>query len=218
MSYNSLGATSSTENDHGRDGDADLVSRARNGEQEAWTTIVRRYQTLVNSVVRRHRFTGDDADDLSQQVWTQLIENIDRLRTPEALPGWIATTAARACLAEVKRRRRTVNVDPTTWETVTRTAPSAGFWGEPGEVDDDLLRQERRRVVRESLSALTADQKQFLTLLMADPPVPYRQISHELGMPLGSIGPTRARLLKKLGGTAPVRLLEGSAAYAPVAA
>ena len=78
-------------------------------------------------------------------------------------------------------------------------------WNDGAGVDDDLLRAEQRRAVRQGLRELTAAQQQLLLLLVADPPVPYAEISQRLGLAMGSIGPTRARLLKKLEKTVAVR-------------
>ncbi len=190
--------------------DAELVRGARDGEASAWDGIVQRYQPLVDGIARRHRLDREDGADVSQQVWVRLVENVDRLRTPEALPGWIATTATRACLAVLKQRQRIRSIDPTDPWAMDREIASAqrGTGPDQPEVDDELLRAERQQAIREGLSGLSASQQQLLMLLVADPPLPYTQISDRTGMPVGSIGPTRARLLKKLGQRVAVQLTE----------
>ena len=69
-----------------------LVHAAREGRQDAWDAIVDRFLPLVGAIIRRHRLSEADGDDVSQTVWLRLVEHLDALREPEALPGWIRTT------------------------------------------------------------------------------------------------------------------------------
>ncbi len=80
----------------------DLVTRARNGDQQAWDALVERYAPLIWSICRRHRLAGADADDVGQGVWLQLAEQLDRVRDPAALPGWLATTTRRLATARTR--------------------------------------------------------------------------------------------------------------------
>jgi RNA polymerase sigma factor (sigma-70 family) len=201
--------------------DSDLVQSARSGDDVAWTQLVERFQPLVTKIARRHRLDAADADDVRQLVWTRLVEHIDDLRDPRALAGWISTTASRACLEVIRQRKRSVSVDPTEPAAFDKNEPAVGWRLSPSrepEVDDRLVRIERRRALRESLAALTDRQQQLLLLLVADPPVPYGQISQQMGMPVGSIGPTRARLLKRLGECVAIRRLDDRYADAELAA
>jgi len=75
----------------------DLVTRARNGDRQAWDALVERYAPLIWSICRRHRVDGADADDVGQSVWLQLVDQLDKVRDPAALPGWLATTTRREC-------------------------------------------------------------------------------------------------------------------------
>jgi RNA polymerase sigma factor (sigma-70 family) len=75
----------------------DLMTRAGNGDKQAWDTLVERYAPLIWSICRRHQL-GADAEDISQSVWTQLLDHLDKIRNPAALPGWLATTTRRECL------------------------------------------------------------------------------------------------------------------------
>jgi RNA polymerase sigma factor (sigma-70 family) len=139
----------------------------------------------------------------------QLLGHIDKLRDPSALPGWIATTTKHRCYEILRNHRRSINVDPLVIcrselvDTATRWTNSEGHFA----VDDELLREEQRSVVRQALAELTEDQQQLLLLLVADPPVPYCEISRRMKLPIGSIGPTRARLLRKLQKSIGVRRL-----------
>ena len=75
----------------------DLVTRAGNGDKQAWDTLVERYAPLIWSICRRHRLSSADADDVGQRVWLQFVSQLERIRDPAALPGWLATTTQREC-------------------------------------------------------------------------------------------------------------------------
>src|SRR3954469_15458599 len=89
-----------------------LVESARAGDAAAWDALVDRYLPLVTAVIRRLRLSASDADDVNQTVWLRLVENLDGLREPQALPGWLATTARNEGLRLIKRRGRDLPVDP----------------------------------------------------------------------------------------------------------
>ena len=144
----------------------DLVTRARDGDQQAWDALVERYAPLIWSICRRYRLGGPDAEDVAQSVWLQLVNHLDKIRDPAALPGWLATTTRRAC------------------GRVVRGPRACGY------VPDAAL--------REAFGDLPAFCQQLITLLIADPAVPYAEISAGLGIPIGSIGPYRSRCLDKL--------------------
>ena len=74
-----------------------LVTRARNGERQAWDALVERYAPLIWSICRRYRLEAADAEDAAQNVWLKLVDHLDKLRDPAALPGWLATTTRREC-------------------------------------------------------------------------------------------------------------------------
>lgn len=189
--------------------DAELLGAARNGDEGAWEQIITRYQPLVDTISRRHRLAPYDANDVSQYVWMQLLAHIDRLREPQALRGWISATARHRCYEILRTHKRSVSVDPLVicrFELVDTTARRTNSESRFA-VDDDLLRAEQRRAIRQGLAELTETQQKLLLLLVADPPVPYCEISRRMNVPIGSIGPTRARLLKKLQNSVAVRLL-----------
>jgi RNA polymerase sigma factor (sigma-70 family) len=189
--------------------DTELVESARKSSQEAWEQLIGRYQALINAISRRHRLAPSDAQDVSQYVWMQLLGHLNKLREPSALPGWIAATTRHRCYEILRSQKRSVSVDPLIIcrselvDTAARGTNSEGY----SAVDDELLRAEQRSAVRQGLAELTEDQQQLLLLLVADPPVPYCEISRRMKLPIGSIGPTRARLLRKLQKSIGVRLL-----------
>jgi RNA polymerase sigma factor (sigma-70 family) len=169
----------------------DLVTRVRDGDQQAWDALVERYAPLIWPICRRHRLGGADAEDAAQAVWLRLVEQLDKIRDPAAITGWLATTTRRECCRVLRAARR----PQAPW-------PARDAEAIPDEhaltADHDLLAAERHQALRDALAQLTPRDKQLITILTADPPVPYAQISARLGIPVGSIGPTRARCLDKL--------------------
>ncbi len=174
-----------------------LVPAAREGDQGAWNAIVDRFLPLVGAIIRRHRLSEADGDDVSQTLWLRLVEHLDALREPDALPGWIRTTTRNECLRVIAARGRVRPVDP---------QDGVGLDAVAGDVaGDDLVAAERRQALREALAELPAARRELLLLLMADPPLAYEVISERLGIPIGSIGPTRARAFEQLRRTRALR-------------
>jgi RNA polymerase sigma factor (sigma-70 family) len=190
----------------GTDGQPDLatlVEAARHGEPCAWRALVQRFAPLVRAIARRYRLGEHDAEDVAQVIWLRLVEHLHRLREPLALPGWIATTAHHESLRLARGRERTLPVDPL-------DDSAQAFLGHEADVDAHLLQAEQIEAVREGLADLPAALRDLLLMLAADPPISYREISARLGMPIGSIGPTRARTLARLEATPSVSRYLGS--------
>ena len=182
---------------------ADMVIAARGGDLAAWNVLIRRWTPLVRSITFRYRLSRSDAEDVRQMVWLRLFENLMRLRDPRALPGWIRTTTNYEALRVMALARRAEPMDPS---VLVRLYPQCGVVPDEAEVDRDLLRLERDRAVQEGLAELAAEHRQLLILLHSEPKVSYQEISSALGMPPGSIGPTRARCLEKLRRTNAVQI------------
>lgn len=163
-----------------------LVAAALDGDAASWHRLVERYTPVALSVVRRFRLQGSDADDVVQIVWLRLVEKLGAIREPEALPGWIVTTTRRECLHVLRARR---NVSPT---DLNDYAPADGT---ERALDSDLLEAERHEALLAALAELPDRQRNLLLLLLEDPPLSYEEVSVRLDMPVGSIGPTRARAL-----------------------
>jgi RNA polymerase sigma factor (sigma-70 family) len=169
----------------------DLVTRARTGDKQAWDALVERYNPLVWAICRRYRLSAADAQDAGQSAWLHLVEQLGNLRDPAALPGWLATTTRRECARVLRAAHH-----PQAPALVPDAGNSVDEQAETPE--QELLAAERRATLREALTCLPPRGQQLLTLLTRDPPVPYAQISATLGIPVGSIGPTRRRYLDKL--------------------
>jgi RNA polymerase sigma factor (sigma-70 family) len=120
----------------------------------------------------------------------RLIEYIDRIEQPDRVGSWLAATARNECLRHVAARKKILLVHE------DEEFDGADHHG--AEVDEALLAAERAQVVRNAMAHLPSQWQQLLELLMVDPPISYAEISDQLGVPVGSIGPTRGRCLAKL--------------------
>jgi RNA polymerase sigma factor (sigma-70 family) len=168
-----------------------LVIRARNGDKHAWDELVERYAPLIWSICRRYRLRQMDADDVEQNVWLQLVDHLAAIRDPAALPGWLITTTRRECFRVLSTARQ--HQASGQWPDLDNVPDTA-----TGMVESELLRAERSAALREALMQLPVVSRRLIAMLIQDPPVPYTEISAELGIPVGSIGPYRARCLEKL--------------------
>ena len=170
---------------------ADLVARAKDGDDRAWAALVARYAPLVMSVCRRHRLDEADTLDVAQGVWLALLEHLDSIREPAALPGWIATTTRRECLHLLtgkSGRQRAELVGEVDGATIDLT----------DQLDDLVVQAQRHAALLEALADLPPQHQQLVVLLIHDPPLAYAEIGRRLDMAVGSIGPTRQRCLEKI--------------------
>ena len=168
-----------------------LVTRARDGDKQAWDAIVDRYAPLIWSICRRYRLDRANADDVGQSVWLRLVDQLALIREPAALPGWLATTTRRECGRVLSAARRQ--------EALGDAVDAADVPdGEPAAAEREVLAAERHAALREAFTHLPPRCQELVGLLLEDPPVPYADISAKLGIPVGSIGPSRARCLDRL--------------------
>jgi RNA polymerase sigma factor (sigma-70 family) len=165
-----------------------LLNAAANGDTAAWEEIVDRFSSLVWATARAHRLSRDDAADVAQTTWLRLVENLDRIRDPERLGAWLATTARRESLRLIRRGGR------------ERPSEDADLFEAPSDeqIDGLLLDQERDGALWQAFAALSERCKMLLRLLISVEEPGYEEISAALGMPIGAIGPTRMRCLDKL--------------------
>ena len=163
-----------------------LVRRAADGDQAAWQELVRRYASVVWSVAREHRLGTYDAADVSQATWLNLAEHLTRLRDPDRLAGWLATTARRESLRILAVRRRET---PLEWADV----PSIVDGPEAGVVAGD-----RDGVLWRCLHGLPERCRSLLRLIAHAPDLTYAQAARAVGVRAGSVGPLRSRCLAVL--------------------
>lgn len=165
-----------------------LVSSAAAGEQDGWDALVREFGDLVSAITRAHRLRDADAADVTQATWLRLVEHLNRLNDPSRIGAWLATTALRECLRVLRDAPRQLSYEV--------DAPEAQ-WRHPLP-DDNLLMAERDEALWRGFARLRPSDRALLWLLMADPRPAYEEISAALEIPIGSIGPTRARALERL--------------------
>ncbi len=168
-----------------------LVARAAGSDQAAWDELVDRYAPLVWSICVRFELSSQDIEDVGQNVWLRLVEQLGNLREPAALPGWLATTTRRECLRVVKASRR---VDIPGDELTERLSPQT----DAAAIEQEIITAERNALLRAALAELPPRCRRLLSMLITDPPCSYAEISAVLGIRVGSIGPERGRCLERL--------------------
>ena len=167
-----------------------LMRRAANGDPRAWETLVDKYGRLIWSITRNFKLVESDAADVFQTTWMRLIEHIDRIEHADRVGSWLAATARNECIRSLAVRKRLV--------LAHEDEPFDGPATHEPEIDEALLAAERAEVVREAMTHLPRRWQRLMEMLMADPPASYAEISDELGLPVGRIGPTRGRCLARL--------------------
>jgi RNA polymerase sigma factor (sigma-70 family) len=167
-----------------------LVTRAAGDDPTAWDEIVERYAPLVWSICARFQLSRSDREDVGQNVWLLLVEQLGKLREPAALPGWLATTTYRECLRVVTTARKT--------ERLGTGLDDALQFVDYTMIDEEILMAERNAALRAAFAELSPRCQRLLAMLTSDPPSSYAEISATLQIPMGSIGPQRARCLERL--------------------
>jgi RNA polymerase sigma factor (sigma-70 family) len=186
----------------------DLVARARGGDKRAWDALVERYAPLIWSICHKYRLGRDDADDVGQSVWLRLVDHLDQIREPAALPGWLATTTRRECGRLVRAAHGSrAAVYPLDGENMADEKADMA--------EHEVLAAERHAALRQAFADLPPEGQQLIAMLTADPPLPYTEISARLGIPIGSIGPTRRRCLDKMRRHPAILALINATPYAP---
>jgi RNA polymerase sigma factor (sigma-70 family) len=170
---------------------AALVARVARGDQAAWNELIERYSPLVWSICLRYQLSRADIDDVGQSVWLLLVENVGKLRDAAALPGWLATTTRHEALRALRAARRHDHADLPP-EDQMPVDPAAAT------IEHEIIVAERDAALRAAFAELPPKCHELLALLMSDPPPDYSHVSATLGLPVGSIGPTRARCLGRL--------------------
>ena len=168
------------------------VRAAAAGDVQAWERLVDRYSGLLWSICRSHRLDRDDATDVVQLTWLRLLDNLDRIRDPQRLAGWLATTCRRECQALLRRSRPTVAVPEEAMERLLGSGVPA---------DEPVLTAVQHATLWEAFRRLTEWCQRVLRALLVDPeegPPSYALVATQLNTSPGSLGPTRARCLSQL--------------------
>lgn len=174
-----------------------LVKASIDGDEAAWAELVHRHAQLVVAVTRSYRLSAADVQDVSQTVWLRLVEHLGNIREPAALASWIARTTKHECLRLLRSGGRTIPMDPLGCRALDEVTSL--------DLDANLLKAERHQALRDGLAELAPRHRELLEMLASDPPASYVEISNKLGIPIGSIGPTRSRILEKLRATIAIR-------------
>lgn len=169
---------------------------AADGDAGSWKALVDRFSGLVWSVARGHGLASADAEEVFQTTWLRFAEHIGRLKEPDRAGAWLATTARHECLRLARARTRldlTGDLDVLPPQVDDRSPERAVV-----ESEETAAELERLRGLWECFQELPARCLRLLRVLLATPPPSYAEIAEALDMPIGSIGPTRARCLGRL--------------------
>ena len=174
-----------------------LVRGAADGDEVAWRGLVTRFSGLVWAVARAHRLTHADAADVYQTTWLRLAEHIGRIEHPDRVGAWLATAARRECLQSLRSAAKTAPTDDMDRLDIT---PAAGNPTEEAVLAAETEREDAARAAAmwRAFGRLPGRCRELLRILMATPPPSYAEVAAALELPLGSIGPTRARCLQRL--------------------
>jgi RNA polymerase sigma factor (sigma-70 family) len=167
-------------------GNEQLLRSAGGGDERAWAEIVERYRGLVSAVVRSYRLQDADSHDAEQRTWLRLVEHRDSLRDPERLGGWLATTASRECLRILRESRAVVTDELDAVPDPDRTV-------EDRVVDADTVSR-----LWTIVAGLPPRGRTIMMELFAEEPRPYAEVARATGIPIGSLGPSRARLVERV--------------------
>jgi RNA polymerase sigma factor (sigma-70 family) len=186
----------------------ELIELCLRGDDDAWRALIARYQGLIYSVPRRMGLSPEDSADVFQRVCVLLYQRLSAIRDPSRLGGWLLTTAGREALRAARRARRDAAPE--------YPSPEDGDFQpfEPVDTrplaDEECADLERAQILRSALAELSERCQIILReFLREDGEANYRDIARRLDMPIGSIGPTRARCLARLRKLLAARGLEG---------
>ena len=169
---------------------AQLVAAARGGDEEAWRSLVARHDNIVRHGVRRIRgLSPDDYEDAAATTWLRFVDDIHRLRNPDAISSWLRTTAYREALriAHARHRSRLIEIE---------LVPDAV--GVEPDVDSGLMRRHLAMAIGGVMDELSPTGRRLLAAFLDDPDASYKQIEARHGIAVSSIGPIRRRVLDKL--------------------
>lgn len=181
-----------------------LVRGAGAGNADAWRRLVKRFDPMLRQIARSFRLAPADVDDVVQMTWLNLIDAIDQVREPVAISGWLATVTRRHALRRIQAHVREQLTDD----------PELGDRPDDNQPESSLLAVERRAILATAIAKLPERQRVLMMVLLTQPTLEYGEISELLCMPIGSIGPIRARSLARLAGDAELCALNDPAIVA----
>jgi RNA polymerase sigma factor (sigma-70 family) len=166
---------------------ATLLARAAEGDQSSWRRLIHEYDGLVRSIAASFRLQTADVHDVAQTTWMRLLQNVRTIRDPERLAGWLSVTATRESLAVLRRASR-LRPLPTVAETPDPTV----------DPERDVVNRDEARDLWAAVADLSPRQQCLLIALFREELDSYNDVAAKCAMPIGSIGPTRARALSRL--------------------
>jgi RNA polymerase sigma factor (sigma-70 family) len=185
-----------TAEDYARSSDRELVAACLSGDHQAWESLIVRYQRLIYSIPVKARLSPDDAADIFQSVCLKLLENLSTLRDHEKIASWLITTTTRECWRTSARQRRD---NPAPLVADESFDPTAGIVSAEPLADEQIQLIEQQQALRAGLESLPERCRRLLEMLFYQKDdLSYTEIARRSGMPVSSIGPTRARCLGKL--------------------
>ncbi|MBG6065017.1 RNA polymerase sigma factor [Micromonospora ureilytica] len=167
------------------------VRAAAGGDRRAWETLVTHLMPMIVATIEECGLSGPDAAEVNQTVWLRVVEWLEHLRHPAALPKWIDTTTRRECLRVQRTAGQHAHLVGSEDELMSRET-------EPLDPMEAALREEQYHALRTGFAQLPDRCRELLSMLLGEPPMSYRDIVTRTGMRIGSIGPTQRRCLDKL--------------------
>lgn len=179
--------------DYGTKTDEQLIKACQEGDDQAWNALIERYERLVYTIPARYGLTPGEIDDVFQSVWLSLLKNLSKLREPDRISAWLVTTARRECW----ERRRGADYERTVAKDLDSMLSNKA--GEELPTEDVITIYHEHQLLREAVDELDARCRRLLQILYYDLDIPsYADVAEKLNMPIGSIGPMRARCLRRL--------------------
>jgi RNA polymerase sigma factor (sigma-70 family) len=171
--------------------DRELVHGCLRGRQDAWNFLVDKYKNLIFSIPIRYGLSREEAADIFQAVCLELIQELPKLREPEALPKWLMQVTAHKCFHTKRQNSRTVSQNDEAAEIPERSIPANA---------ESIIREaEEEQMLREALAALSPRCRELVRMLFYEEPKrPYQKVASSLGLATGSIGLLRQKCLDQL--------------------
>lgn len=174
--------------------DIGLVAACRDGDEQAWAELIRRYSALIASVPRKYGLSEDLVEEVFAEVCLTLVRSLGGVRDAQALPLWVIRTTTRTTWDVTRKHRRAVSAD---LPELTGAAPP----------DDFVAALEEEEQVRRALTKISEKCRRLLQLLYFEPvELSYDEVAKRLRVPRGSLGPTRRRCLDRMRNELPSHL------------